>query len=338
MLSLLYKRNQFPFQYNFKLSKGEKSFQESLQININFVALKGWGEATAIAYHDVTVDKMIATLDRYKMMIERYNFIEPERFWHFLHHLLHNDPFIVSALDMAGWDMYGQIKRQPIYKLLGLEWKNIPQTNYTLGIASPEEIQQRIKDHPYPIYKMKLGSAKDLDCLKAARQITNSAIRIDANEGWTLEDARTILPELEKLNIELIEQPLDKKDFEGMKALKKLTNIPIIADEAFQNENDLIRVQALYDGINVKLAKCSGISPAIELIKTAKTAGLKIMLGCMSEGIVGCTAISHLLPLADYADIDGPLLLTDNTFNGIRYDGATILEPQGSGLGIKKLQ
>ncbi|HTO15114.1 MAG TPA: dipeptide epimerase [Edaphocola sp.] len=337
MLSLVYKRNQFPFQYNFNLSKGSKTEQETLHINLNFVALKGWGEASAIAYHNVSIDGMIATLERYRMMIERYNFIEPERFWHFLHHLLHDDPFIVSALDMAGWDMYGQIKRQPVYKLLGLEWKDVPMTDYTLGIASTTEIQERIKKHPYPIYKMKVGNANDLESLRAARQLTKSLIRIDANEGWSLEDARIILPELEKLDIELIEQPLDKKDFEGMKELKKLTNIPIIADEAFQNENDLIKLNGLFDGVNVKLAKCSGISAAVELIKKSKSAGMKIMLGCMSEGIVGCTAMSHLLPLADYADLDGPLLLTDPTFSGIRYDGAKILEPQGSGLGLKKL-
>ncbi len=335
MLQLSYKRNNFPFQYSFSLAKGTKTRQDSLQVCLGLAALKGWGEATAISYHNVTVEGMIEVLEQRKMMIERYTFIEPERFWHFLHHLIPSEKFLTSALDIAGWDLFGKMKRQPIYELLGLEWKNIPLTDYTLGIAEPRQIKERIKAHPFPVYKMKMGSAKDLEALKAARQVTNAPIRLDANEGWTLEDARILLPELETLNIELIEQPLHREDTAGMQALRGLTKIPLIADEACQGEKDLEQIAALYDGINVKLSKCSGITPAFSLIRAARARQLKIMLGCMSEGIVGCTAIAHLLPLADYADIDGPLILKDETFNGWQVQDGYITAPQGPGLGIQ---
>lgn len=335
MLQLSYKRNNFPFQYPFSLAKGTKTHQDSLQVSLGLAALKGWGEATAISYHNVTVEGMIQVLEQRKMMIERYTFIEPERFWHFLHHLIPTEKFLTSALDIAGWDLFGKMKRQPVYQLLGLEWKNIPLTDYTLGMAEPQQIQERIKAHPFPVYKMKMGSAKDLEAVKAARQVTNAPIRLDANEAWTLEDARLLLPELEALNIELIEQPLHRDDITGMQALRELTKIPLIADEACQGEKDLEQIAALYDGINVKLAKCSGLTPAFSLIKAARTRQLKIMLGCMSEGIVGCTAIAHLLPLADYADIDGPLILQDDTFSGWQVQDGYILAPEGPGLGLQ---
>lgn len=338
MLQLSYKRNNFPFQYPFSLAKGTKTHQDSLQICLGLAALRGWGEATAITYHNVSLEGMIEVLEARRMMIERYTFIEPERFWHFLHHLIPAEKFLTSALDIAGWDLFGQMRRQPVFRLLGLEWENIPLTDYTVGMAAPHEIQERIKAHPFPVYKMKMGSAKDLEALKAARQVTNAPIRLDANEAWTLEDARILLPELEALNIELIEQPLHRDDISGMQSLRELTKIPLIADEACQGEKDLEKIAALYDGINVKLSKCSGLTPAFSLIKAARAKQLKIMLGCMSEGIVGCTAISHLLPMADYADIDGPLILQDDTFTGLQIQDGYILEPQGPGLGLQAIQ
>lgn len=338
MLQLSYKRNNFPFQYPFSLAKGTKTHQDSLQVSLGLAALKGWGEATAITYHNVSTEGMIQVLEARKMMIERYTFIEPERFWHFLHHLIPTEKFLTSALDIAGWDLFGQMRRQPVFRLLGLEWENIPLTDYTVGMAEPHEIQERIKAHPFPVYKMKMGSAKDLEALKAARQVTNAPIRLDANEAWTLEDARGLLPELEALNIELIEQPLHRDDIAGMQSLRELTKIPLIADEACQGEKDLEQIAALYDGINVKLSKCSGLTPAFSLIKAARAKQLRIMLGCMSEGVVGCTAISHLLPMADYADIDGPLILQDDTFTGLQIQDGYILEPQGPGLGLQAVQ
>lgn len=338
MLQLIYKRNNFLFQYPFALAKGTKTHQASLQVGLGLAVLKGWGEATAITYHDVTIDGMVEVLEAKKRMIEQYSFIEPERFWHFLHHLIPNEKFLTSALDIAGWDLFGKMKRKPIYELLGLTWKDTAVTDYTLGMATPDQIQARIKANPFPIYKMKVGNAQDLESLKAARQISNSIMRIDANEAWSLEDARQILPELEKIGIELIEQPLNKADLEGMQALKKLTSIPIIADEACQSEKDLDTIAGLYDGVNIKLSKCSGFTPALSLIKAAKAKGLKIMLGCMSEGVVGCTAIAHLMPVADYADIDGPLILKDTTFKGIQIENGIVSAPQGTGWGLTPLE
>jgi L-Ala-D/L-Glu epimerase len=334
MLQLKYQSYDLPFEYPFAISKGVKTHQPSLVVSLRLGRLTGYGEATQIGYYNAYVDEMIVLLEKNRVLIERYALNTPERFWHFLHHLLPGANFLISALDMAGWDLWAQLNRRPLYSLIGLQWKNIPLTDYTLGIADPAEIAERVKEKPAPIYKLKVGGEHDLPTLEALRAATEAIIRVDANEAWTLEQAKTILPHLKRLGVELIEQPLHRDDIEGMKALKQLTSIPIMADEACQGEKELQQCLELYDGINIKLAKCGGITPALGMIRTIKKTGKKIMLGGMCESTVGSTALAHLLPLADFADIDGPLLLKENTGKGLSYNNGLISVPQQPGLGI----
>jgi L-alanine-DL-glutamate epimerase-like enolase superfamily enzyme len=334
MLQLKYQQYDLPFEYPFAISKGVKTHQPSLILSLGLGKLTGFGEATQIGYYNANIEEMIVLLEKNKMMIERYAMNAPERFWHFLHHLIPGQNFLISALDMAGWDLWAQLNRRPLYSILGLQWKNIPLTDYTIGITSAGEIATRVKEKPFPIYKLKVGGEHDLPALEALRNATDALIRIDANEAWTLEDAKNILPHLERLRIELIEQPLHRDDIEGMKALKQLTHIPIIADEACREEQDAATCLELYDGINIKLAKCGGITPALNMIRAAKKAGKKVMLGGMCETTIGSTALAHLLPLADYADIDGPLLLKENVGTGLSYQDGLISLPQRPGIGI----
>lgn len=334
MLQLKYQSYDLPFEFPFAISKGIKTHQPSIVLSLGLGRMTGYGEATQIGYYNAYIEEMIVLLEKNRLAIERYALNAPERFWHFLHHLIPDQHFLISALDMAGWDLWAQLNRKPLYALLGLQWKNIPLTDYTIGITDIAEIAERVKEKPSPIYKLKVGSEHDLATLEALRNATAAHIRIDANEAWTLDQAKVILPHLERIGVELIEQPLHRDDEEGMKALKLLTHIPIIADEACQGEKDLARCLELYDGINIKLAKCGGITPAINMIRAAKKAGKKIMLGGMCESTVGATALAHLLPLAAYADIDGPLLLKENVGNGLIYSDGLISLPARPGIGI----
>ncbi len=334
MLLLKYQKYDLAFEYPFALSKGTKTHQPTLIISLSLGGLTGYGEATEIGYYNVHIEEMIVLLEKNRQMIERYALNGPERFWHFLHHLLPGQNFLIAALDMAGWDLWAQLNRRPLYSLIGLQWKNIPLTDYTIGINSPEAIKERVKEKPYPIYKIKVGTGNDLEALEALRAATDATIRIDANEGWSLDEARALLPELERLRIELIEQPLHRDDKEGVQVLKQLTHIPIIADEACREEKDAEPCLELYDGINIKLAKCGGITPALNMIRAARKAKKKIMLGGMCETNVGATLLAHLLPLADYADIDGPLLLKENVGQGLSYSQALIQVPARPGSGI----
>lgn len=334
MLQLKYQSYDLPFEYPFAISKGLKTHQPTLILSLSLGRMIGYGETTSIGYYNADVDEMIVLLEKNRLTLERYALNGPERFWHFLHHLFPGQNFLISALDMAGWDLYAQLNRRPLYSLIGLQWKNIPLTDYTIGLSTPEEITERVNTKPSPIYKLKVGSENDLPSLEALRKATDAVIRIDANEAWTIEQLAKILPLLEEMKVELIEQPLDRNDIEGMKKLKTLTRIPIIADEACREEKDAEPCLELYDGINIKLSKCGGITPALNMIKAARKAKKRIMLGGMCETIVGATALAHLLPLANYADIDGPLLLAENIGKGLTYDNGLISVPMVPGMGV----
>lgn len=334
MLQLKYRKYDLAFEYPFAISKGLKTHQPTLILSLGLGRLTGYGEATEIGYYNVSVDEMIVSLGKNRTAIERYALNGPERFWHFLHHLLPQQNFLIAALDMAGWDLWAQLNRRPLHAIIGLQWKNIPLTDYTIGINDPETIKERVLAKPYPVYKLKVGTENDLEALEALRQATDAIIRIDANEAWSLEEAKAILPHLEKLKVELIEQPLHRDDREGLVALKQLTSIPVIADEACREEKDAAPCLEIYDGINIKLAKCGGITPALNMIRAVRKAGKKVMLGGMCETVVGSTLLAHLLPLADYADIDGPLLLKENIGEGLVYDQALIRVPSRPGSGI----
>lgn len=323
------------FEYPFEISKGKKTHQPGLLVSLSMGRLAGLGEATEIAYYNVSVEEMIVLLEKNKTVIQKYALTSPERFWHFLHHLLPGHNFLISALDIAGWDLWAKLRQQPLYRLLGLEWKHIPPTDYTIGIASPEEIRERVKLKPYAAYKLKVGSGNDLAKVEALRAATQAEIRIDANEGWTLDEAKRLLPELAKLKVALLEQPLPANMKEELLQLRNMCTIPIVADEACRDEKDLQQCLDLYDVFNIKLSKCGGITPALRMISEIRKYGKKVMLGSMSESIPGAAALAHLLPLADYADIDGPLLLKENIGKGIEYDESgniSVREAPGTGV------
>ncbi|MBK8143908.1 MAG: dipeptide epimerase [Bacteroidetes bacterium] len=270
MLQIKYKQIQTEFQYPFTTAHGQKTHQPALLIALSFNGITGFGEAPAIHYYNVSVETMTEELLSKIDLLQRYSFTEPDRFWHFCHHLFPNNSFLVCALDMAYWDLYAKIKQQKMFELWNLEWKNIPHTDYTIGIDSLENMLAKIRTHPMPIYKIKVSNQEDLEKLKIIRSHTDATIRIDANASLTLEQALAMIPDLEKLQIELIEQPLAKDQFEATKLLAESTAIPIIADESCVSESDVAQCAGSFDGINIKLTKCGGLTPALRMIEEAK--------------------------------------------------------------------
>jgi L-alanine-DL-glutamate epimerase-like enolase superfamily enzyme len=334
MLKLDYQIHDLPFEYPFELAKGLKTRQPLLLVSLGFRNLRGYGETTEIRYYNNSVQAMADQLEQQRRVIEGYSINSPERFWHFLHHLFPGNNFLISALDIAGWDLWGRMNGRSVQQLMRISGVNNPPTDYTIGFSQPEAIAQRVTEKRFPVYKLKVGGKGDLKSLEALRSATDAAIRVDANEGWTLEEAKFILPYMEKWDVELIEQPFDRADVTSLKAVRGLTSIPVIADEACRDENDLDVCLEHYDGINIKLSKCGGLTPALRMIERIKKAGKKVMLGGMCESTVGATALAQLLPLADYADIDGPLLLKENIGHGLTYDRGAIQLPPGPGLGV----
>jgi L-Ala-D/L-Glu epimerase len=278
----------------------------------------------------------VRDLERKKTFVEKFAFTEPERYWHYLHHLFPNNPFLVCALDMAGWDLYGKFKNRPLKEFWLPEHPNNPVTDYTIGIDSIDKMVAKLKEKPWPIYKVKLGTDRDLDIIKALREHTGAVIRIDANAGWIVEEALEKINELRCMDIEFIEQPLAKDDWEGMKKLYEMSSLPLIADESCVFEADVDKCADHFHGINIKLTKCSGITPALRMIRNAREKGLKVMIGSMNESTLGSSAIAHLMPLVDHADVDGPLLLEEDIATGLIYnDNGTVETSEQPGLGVE---
>lgn len=337
-MKLSYRAIGLPFEYPFTISNGRtKTHQPSLLVALELGPFMGFGEAPAITYYDVTVESMIEDLEKNRKMIEKFALTEPERYWHYLHHLLPKNPFLVSALDMACWDLFGKMKGKPIYQLWNTVWENTPPTDYTIGIDTIETMVNKMKAKPWPIYKIKLGTSEDIDIITALRKHTDAIFRIDANAGWTTEEALTKIPQLATLGVEFIEQPLAKDNWEGMKLLFEKSPLPLFADESCISEHDVKKCHGYFHGINIKLTKCSGLTPAIRMIQEARALGMQVMMGSMNESTIGSAAIAQFLPQLDYVDMDGPLLLSQDIAAGLSYDFGKVGISNKPGLGIQMI-
>jgi L-alanine-DL-glutamate epimerase-like enolase superfamily enzyme len=236
---------------------------------------------------------------------------------------------------MAGWDIYGKLKRKQLHELWELDAETAPLTDYTIAIDTIENMVTKMNEKPWPVYKIKVGVAEDMEMVAELRKHTDAVFRVDANAGWTLEQALQKIPLLKELGVEFVEQPLAKDDWEGMKILFEQSSLPLMADESCVTEADVEKCQGHFHGINIKLTKCSGITPARRMIIKARELGMKVMVGCMNESSIGTAAIAQLAPMLDYVDMDGPLLLAADTAKGVQFDFGKIVYNDLPGLGIK---
>ena len=241
------------------------------------------------------------------------------------------------AVDLALYDRLGKRLGQPLYRLLGLPQPQPQPTSFTNAIDTPEAMAHMAQQiASYPIIKIKLGSDDDrarLAAIRAARP--DARLRVDANAGWSRAEAQTRLEELLPFDLEMIEQPLAKEDIEGMGLLQATCPIPIVADESVQTLEDVERLaRAGVHGINLKLMKIGGLTPALVLLRRAQELGLRIMLGCMIETSIGTTAMAHLAGTAEWLDLDAPMLISNDPFDGVQFDPqATLSVPERAGIG-----
>lgn len=334
-MNCTYHAYNLAFRHPFTISRGTKTHQPTLIVELEYMGLKGYGEAPAISYYHIPVEKMIADLEEKKAFVEKFAFMSPERYWHYLHHLFPQNSFLVCALDMAAWDLYGKLKQKPLYDLWGMDPGKGPVTDYTIGIDTVDKMVAKMKEMPWPIYKIKLGVEDDIKIMQALRAHTDAVFRVDANAGWTAGEALDKIPRLKELGVEFVEQPLAKEDWEGMKTLYGQSSLPLIADESCVQEEDVEKCGGYFHGINIKLTKCSGITPARRMIATARAMGMKVMVGSMNESTLGSAAIAQLLPALDYVDMDGPLLLREDLATGIRMEHGKVTLPTAPGLGVE---
>ena len=334
-MQLNYKSISLPFEYPFTISNGRtKTHQPSLVVSLSLGNFTGFGEAPAIVYYDVTVEKMIEDLESKRAMVEKFALTDPARYWHYLHHLIPGSNFLIAALDIAGWDLYGNMKKKSLQSIWGISNQAGPKTDYTIGIDAATIMATKMRERDWPIYKIKVGTPEDLKLLSFLRTKSDKLFRVDANAGWTLDEALLIIPKLKELGVELIEQPLAKDNWEGMRILKEMNLIPLFADESCVTEKDVAKCALYFNGINIKLTKCGGITPARRMITEARSLGLQVMLGSMNESSVGSAALGQLHPLVDALDMDGPLLLEQDVATGLQYDNGLVIVSNQPGLGI----
>lgn len=322
------------FRHPFTISKGTKTHQPTLIVELEHMGIKGYGEAPAIAYYNIPVEKMIEDLESKRALVEKFAYTDPERYWHYLHHLFPQNNFLVCALDIASWDIWGKLKKKQLHEIWKGDTSRNPICDFTIGIDTVDKMVAKMKEKPWPIYKIKVGTADDIAIVKALRAHTDAVFRVDANAAWDLETAQQLIPQLKELGVELVEQPLAKDNWDGMKILYQTSVLPLYADEACVVEQDVEKCVDHFHGINIKLTKCSGITPARRMIRKARELNLKIMVGCMNESTVGAAAIAHLLPFIDQVDMDGPLLLEEDLATGISYSDGKIGYSGEPGLGI----
>ena len=276
------------------------------------------------------------------MAIENETLDDPASLWDRLEPVLGHDRFAFCGLDQAAHDLWGKLKGAPVWKLWGgKSLAGIPVSNYTIGIDDPENMTANLKEFEgWPIYKIKLGTDHDLEILRELRKHTDSIFRIDANTAWSAEQTIRFAPELKELGVEFIEQPLPRDDWEGMRRVKSECVLPVIADESCLDENDIELCAESFQGVNIKLSKAGGMTPARRMIRRARELGLKTMVGCMTESSVGISAIAQLLPELDYVDMDGSVLIKPegDIATGVRLEKGVAIFPEAvNGNGVTLL-
>jgi L-alanine-DL-glutamate epimerase-like enolase superfamily enzyme len=332
-ISLTLQTLELPLVHPFKIARGTENAARTAVFHLTWNGLEGLGESVPIPRYNESVESVLA--------------------YYREHPVRGDDPYLLDklitaqippaarcGLDIALHDLIGKDCGKPLYRLLGLDPGKTPLTSFTIGIGDPETTMRKVAeigDHPVMKVKLGLGSPREeVATIEMIRSKYNGTIRIDANEGWTAEQAVETLREMERFGIEFCEQPIKAGHPEQLRYIREHSKIPIVTDEDSLVAEDLPKLYGCVDGINVKLVKTGGIRGAIKMIHTARALGMKIMLGCMVESQISATAAAQISPLVDWADIDGPFLTKDDPFSGITYDRGKIVLPDGPGLGVRE--
>ena len=333
-MQLILRTYNLQLKHTFRISRQSYDHKKVLIVELKDGEYSGYGEASENPYYNQTVDDMILDLSKIKQHIEPDSEDTPETFWQKMYPLLKNNMFALCALDIAYNDLYARKKGKKLYELWNYKIENNPLSNFTIGIDSIENMVLKMQETPWPIYKIKLGTKEDVDIIKALRQHTEAIFRIDANGSWDVEETLKNAIELKKLGVEFLEQPLDADNLDGIQYVYKHTALPIIADESCQIEADIDACYNKFHGVNIKLVKCGGLTPARRMLARAKSLKMQTMVGCMTESSIGISAIAHLLPSLDYVDMDGALLLRKDIAKGVTIQKGKVFYSELNGSGV----
>lgn len=334
-MKLTLHRFDLPLKHPFTIARGTTTLQRVVVVELEQNGVCGYGETPETLYYDASIENITAAVESVRGILENTTLTDPAALWETLHPQLADKRYALCALDMAAHDLWGKLRSQPVWKLWGLNLDRLPPTDVTIGIDAIDVMVAKLHEFPaWPVYKIKLGTPHDVEIVQALRQHTPALFRVDANCAWDAETTLRNAAALQPLGVEFIEQPLPPDDWDGMQRVFATCPLPIIADESCRTETDVDRCAACFHGINVKLIKCGGLTPARRMIARAKELGRRTMVGCMTESSVSTSAIAQLLPLLDYVDMDGTLLLADDIAHGVRIEKGRVQYPAENGCGV----
>lgn len=314
-MKLTYTPFELRLKHRFTIAKFSRTATPLMLVQLEHEGHIGYGEASMVPYMGESVETATAFLSKIDVNELKYPFNYAE-IMAYLGSLTPGNPAIKAAIDIALHDLEGKLLNKPCWQLLGSNPELMPVTSYTIGIDTPEIFAQKVHEAAgYKAIKIKLGSEDDKKLIETVRAITDVPLYVDANQGWTnCEQSLDLIHWLHEQGVQLIEQPMAKTDPDSNAWLTERSPIPILGDEAVQRLADVERASGIYHGINIKLMKSAGMYEAGLMISKARELGLKILIGCMSETSCATLAAAALAPQCDWADLDGPLLISNNPF------------------------
>ena len=319
----------------FTIARHSRDVEQVVHVELEHDGVVGYGEGAPVDYWGETPESLLAFLRE-----EAPELIGGDPYAHeYIGRRLARRPGeqgAKQAIDGALHDWLGKRLGEPVWRLFGLSPIS-PPTSYTIGIDTIEGTADRTRRaHGYHVLKLKLGGPDDLERLRTVRENTSARIRVDGNEGWTLETARELMPVLVEMGVEFVEQPFPAADLDSFLALREINpRIPVVIDEGVKDLLDVARVAGYADGINIKLAKSGGIREALRMIHAARALGLQVMLGCMIESELGIAAAAQIASLVDYVDLDGHLLISNSPFTGLGFREGGVVASADPGLGVR---
>ncbi len=330
---------ELKLRHAFNLAKYSRTTTPDVQVQIEYDGFVGYGEASMPPYLGESVESVTKFLSK----VDLSQFKDPFRMEEILDYvdgIEANNRAAKASVDIALHDLLGKIMGQPWYKIWGLSPEKAPNTSFTIGIDTAEVVRKKVEEAaPYKVLKVKMGLNNDKELVEIIRSMTDRPICVDANQGWNnKEKALEMIEWLSDKNCLFVEQPMPKEMIDETAWLRERSPLPLIADEAFQRLPDIKRFQGVYDGINIKLMKSTGLHEAYQMVTLARALDMKVMVGCMTETSCAVTAAAQISPLVDWADLDGNLLIANDRFDGIKIVDGKVTIPNRPGIGVKLLK
>ena len=332
----------FPYElqlrHAFNLAKYSRTTTPDVQVRLEYDGLVGYGEASMPPY----LGESVESVTKFLSSLDLSQFSDPfriEDIHDYMDSVAPNNRAAKASVDIALHDLLGKIMGQPWYKIWGLNPEKAPSTSFTIGIDKADVVRQKVDEAaPYNVLKVKMGLDNDKELVDIIRSKTDRPICVDANQGWSnKEKALEMCHWLSERNCLFVEQPMPKEMIEETAWLRERSPLPIIADEFLQRLPDVRRAAEAYDGINIKLMKSTGLHEAYKMAVLARSLGMKVMLGCMTETSCAVTAAAQLAPMVDWADLDGNLLIANDLFDGIKILEGKVTIPDRPGIGVEPL-